>query len=791
MPELPHLLLPRADYEQPRRKTGFGRLPSADNSTHGARLQEEVDGVLETFKNRRPPQGVNPNLILRVKLSPGCAVAEEVWGRCGLSLLSVDQEKTLILFSSDEELTEFQHRLSEYGGPIPEDQKSPSHAGIFSCIEAVGGVTPSDRIGRLFRAEIGDIDDIDPDHDFTIDVEVWDLGNRELNQGKVDELKEFVLSNNGRVTDNYLGESLVLLRVKCKGSTVAELATIDAVAVIDIPPRTALDVGEILELGVEDFPPTVAPPGDAPGVAILDSGVTSAHPFLGPAIGEVTSIPDELGEGSDVHGHGTMVAGLALYGDVEACVSERSFRPTLRLYSARVLNENCEFDDNQLILTQMREAIQYFRERYGCRVFNVSLGDSRLPYRGGKVSPWASVLDALARELDVVIVIPAGNYSYIPDPDPPAEHLQRYPRYLLDPDASIIEPATACVALTVGSLAHNDQIPPATLDRNVHRRPIARRGEPSPFTRCGPGLGGAIKPEVCEYGGNYAFDGVIGGVHRNLRGLSVVSLDHKYLEGLFKTDNGTSYAAPRIAHAAAQLFRSFPGASANLIRALLASSASVPAAAEDVLDQVAAESGGALLRLCGYGVPNLEGARASDERRAVLYSDYSIDLDRFHVYEVPIPGEFTSEPGERRISVTLAFDPPVRHSRLDYLGTKMSFRLIRGATLESVVEAFRQRAQEEEDVERPRGRFDCAMLPTATVREGGTLQRAVFERCRRDREDFGDTYYLVVRCERKWAREEHSPQRYAVVVVLEHSAEIDLYARISQRVRVAIRGRIA
>ena len=50
------------------------------------------------------------------------------------------------------------------------------------------------------------------------------------------------------------------------------------------------------------------------------------------------------------------------------------FIPQLRLFSARVLNENNEFDDEDLITTQMRQAIEYFRNTYGCRVFNASLG---------------------------------------------------------------------------------------------------------------------------------------------------------------------------------------------------------------------------------------------------------------------------------------------------------------------------------------------------------------------------------------------------------------------------------
>lgn len=452
-----------------------------------------------------------------------------------------------------------------------------------------------------------------------------------------------------------------------------------------------------------------------------------------------------------------------------------------------MLNNDCRFDEERLITTQMREAIQYFRETYGCRVFNASLGDDRLPYQGGKVSPWASILDTLARELDVVVVVSAGNYTHDPgDGNSPDGHLQDYPTYLLRDAARIIEPATGSIVLTVGAFSHTANVPAGSSGASVAFRPIAQEHEPSPFTRSGPGLGDAIKPELCEVGGNIAYDGVLRRV-REVRELSVVSMNREYLARLFTTDVGTSLAAPKVAHSAARLYESFPNASANLIRALLASSARVPNASETALRPLGP---GAVLRVCGYGRPDLELARASDESRVVLYAESNIALDNFHIYEVPIPEEFVQENGTRQITVALAYDPPVRHTRFDYLGVKMSFRLIRGRSVDEVVEAFRQRGREEPEVDRLTSTsFDCPMEPKPTVREGGTLQRATFTMKRRPSTDYGDTYYGVVRCEKKWARAEHAPQRYAVVVVIEHSEGVNLYERISARVRERIRVR--
>jgi hypothetical protein len=291
---------------------------------------------------------------------------------------------------------------------------------------------------------------------------------------------------------------------------------------------------------------------------------------------------------------------------------------------------------------------------------------------------------------------------------------------------------------------------------------------------------------LCEIGGNHVYDGQMRRV-RNISECSVVSTNWQYIQQLFTTDVGTSYAAPKVAHIAAQLYRTFPNASANLIRALLVASAIVPEQANSLMEPLGTD---AVVRVCGYGRPNLSLAQNSDEARVVLYAVSELNFDNFHIYEMPIPDEFIQEEGTRRITITLAYDPPVRHTRFDYLGVKMSYRLIRGKTADEVAEAFRSRTREEGSVDRLSSTsFDCSMTPSPTVREGGTLQKGIFTMHRRPSIDYGDTYYLVVRCERKWARDEHAPQRYAAVAVIEHSAQINIYNTIRQRVMARLRVR--
>lgn len=82
------------------------------------------------------------------------------------------------------------------------------------------------------------------------------------------------------------------------------------------------------------------------------------------------------------------------------------------------------------------------------------------------------------------------------------------------------------------------------------------------------------------------------------------------------------------------------------------------------------------------------------------------------------------------------------------------------------------------------------MRPRPGLREGGTLQKAIFPMVQIPRDEYGDVYHLVTRCERKWAREEHAPQRYAIVAVLQQETDVNIYQQISQRIRAAARARV-
>jgi hypothetical protein len=492
-------------------------------------------------------------------------------------------------------------------------------------------------------------------------------------------------------------------------------------------------------------------------------------------------VPRNLGL-SDEFGHGSRVSGIAAYGDVRACIERREFQAQTRLISGKIVNDAGNFDDHRLVPSQIDEIVRALH-RSGCRIFNVSLGDRRSVYSGGKAGFWTATIDLLARELDVLFVVSCGNYEHVPANGDHEDHLLGYPRYLLQDASRILEPAPAANALTIGAIAHSAAVR-EELPGDVALRPIAAEGQPAPFTRCGPGIGGTMKPDLCDDGGNITFDGATKGVLSRPEA-EILTSHHRYLERLLTTAKGTSYAAPLVSYKAALVAQAFPGASANLIRAFLANSAAIPQQAIDLCTPIGDE---ALARLCGYGIPDPIMATTSDHNRVVLYDDRAIEMDKFYIYEVPVPEVFANTKGNRRIRVTLAFDPPTRHTRASYLGVEMSFRLIRGKPLEEVIEHFRKRHVETEgrhpDMP-PTNNCDFDIGPQD--RERGTLQSATFWMKRSPAQEYGDPYYLVVRCERQWHPDEFDTQRFAVVVELQHAAEIPLYERVRERVEVRVR----
>ncbi len=146
-----------------------------------------------------------------------------------------------------------------------------------------------------------------------LDLELWDLGRRDLRDRKLDQIAAYIEARGGETYDRYVGPSISMLRIKTTGALVRTLLTIEDIASLDLPPVPDIVTGEALDLTLEELPERNVVGDDLPVIGIIDSGV-NAHPLIEDILLGAIGVPETLGSADD-WGHGTRVSGIAVFGD--------------------------------------------------------------------------------------------------------------------------------------------------------------------------------------------------------------------------------------------------------------------------------------------------------------------------------------------------------------------------------------------------------------------------------------------------------------------------------------------
>src|SRR5208282_3898734 len=106
MTRFDHLQLVRLPEQfERRRHGGGGPPPPRDPAAHSTRLEDELETAVEVQVRRRREEFIDPSLILRVQMTGN--LLEEEWEHLGLTVLSTNADRSLILFSSTDEMQEF------------------------------------------------------------------------------------------------------------------------------------------------------------------------------------------------------------------------------------------------------------------------------------------------------------------------------------------------------------------------------------------------------------------------------------------------------------------------------------------------------------------------------------------------------------------------------------------------------------------------------------------------------------------------------------------------------------
>jgi len=661
----PHIVVPGGKrFTRPEEFRGINggsgserELPPWDRAAYGRQLRAELD---KAFGSGQAENEDSPEYRRITFVSfPGLELALESLEPSGsddpVELLGVKWEivngeecQLATVYIPSGRKKYFFRRLDEYVKSVESgepDQKA-KHAALIEGIQSIR------------RASVHELW-TDPDDDFPGEgMEAWWEVWLRRGQDRVERFISVTGTNNIRVGSHFLGfgDRIVALAHGTVDNVSAVLATTDDIAELRRPHEIAIDIvtlsaSEQAEW-VRDLADRLTPAGHgSPTVCILDHGVQQRHPLLSASLDPVdchaidpTWTPLPLSQDSWPHNHGTEMAGIALYGDLEkALASSRVVRLAHRLESVKFLPDTGSNDpDLWGAVTAQAVDRPEIQEPARPRVFMMAVTaqtSSETPseqrHEEGRPTAWSASIDALTcgRAIDNtnpiftyldreeprnprLFIISAGN---IRDVNPTDDHLSR------SDSEQVEDPGQAWNAITVGAYTDKTDMSRAPASFAGYSA-LASQGELSPVSRTSVPFDRKrwpFKPEVVAEGGNLAVDSHHTQVDTP-ENLAVLTTRLQTAgTGFFTTTRDTSAATAQVAAIAADIQAAYPSLKPETIRGLIVHSAEwTPAMHARVYAEKGKTDRVGLLRRYGMGVPDLTRAcrSAGDALTLVLES---------------------------------------------------------------------------------------------------------------------------------------------------------------------------
>lgn len=681
MAKYQHFRIERAPDTQPYRYIGgggddsFNAPPRKDRSAHGAKLRQDLHRVeIKATEQGTIPQrdGITLEFIGEPefdldfdKLNPKASQ--------GIELMNVRRQANTLaatVYVPPGKLTFFINAVEQYANRRPKHTegnktRKPSRQRLLDSVAAI-------RLAAV-RAFWTDNEDFPADHATDMWWEVW-IRSGKTNAEHEAAFARFATAIIDTPFQPGMGfvrfpERLVLL---VRGSVshwaehpdvlnlIAELRQAKKVPtdLVKLTPAEQRDwvIDAVLRISVSAT--------TAPAVCVLDTGIWRDHPLLQSSLdaGDTHAVDIQWGV-ADHAGHGTEIAGLALFGqDLQDIVENNAHhRLTTRLESVKILPPRGNNDPaNYGYVTQegvaRAERAQPHRPRAICMAVTTDDRDQGYP------SLWSSAIDSHASgALDDhrrLYLVSTGNYRRVVD------RAYQYPT-TNHQIAGIEDPGQSWNAITVGACTERALIQDASFEGWSPVAPVGRLTPTSRTSMMWANKKWPLKPDLVMEGGNWARDGA--GMVSPCTDLELLTTTYSDSGRLFDTMRDTSSATAQVARMAALLQSQYPNHWPETIRALLIHSARwTPQMQEEFPgdDQTALHN---RLRCYGYGVPNLERARWSMQNQVCLIVERelqpfhlvkfnggpSIQANEMHIHSLPWPKEALEQLGPEDVTVRI------------------------------------------------------------------------------------------------------------------------------------------
>ena len=400
---------------------------------------------------------------------------------------------------------------------------------------------------------------------------------------------------------------------------------------------------------------------DGTSVCLLDTGLNNGHQLLKYATNDShIQTVNSAWKTSDHDGHGTAMAGVALYYNLkDRLLDRRILLITHEIESVKILpptGENSVELYGDLTQRAINEA--EIANPNARRVVCMAVTSPNINTKDGSPTSWSGAIDnitsgALEEDIKRLVIISAGNV---------------YPDEILKygyPEANraheVESPGQAWNAITVGAYSGIVEL---ENDKLKGFQAVSRTDELSPFSSTSFYWSNKwpIKPDVLFMGGNVATNGTD---YIACDDLSILTTSRIPLIKQYETINATSAATAQAAWFAAQLVSEYPNLWPETIRALMIHSASWT---EDMRNQFCQDDKKTtgrkeMLRTCGYGIPNLGSAIRCFDNSVNMIIEGELQpytknsMKEMHIHKVPWPSELLLSLGNTPVTlrVTLSY----------------------------------------------------------------------------------------------------------------------------------------
>ena len=654
--ERPHLFLPTEGTRLNFSTHGGGgsrNAPAAVNNRvkNASRILDEIVDVIDTAATLGVPELDPTRIPMTVRATTRWGVAETLPGRRNevLSVAGYDKASRLNVALDPSTLDSFRNAAKKYREWTPEAGRKPNNFNFFESKPKIAVTSVED----LWVSHLAL-----PEADEEIRWEVWLQPSAEARFREVLDLVDL------RAQRAVQFEDIRILALDATREQFERLAR--SAAISQLRPASGLN-SVIMQMpaGVQEAAVTAAadriiPAGvDAPAVCLLDTGIYREHPLLIQSIGTVGSVV--AGAGDDLDGHGTKMAGIALFDNLaEAMTSRGNIRLAIGLESVAIEGP-AGAGGNRLPADRLRRAVDIVegqQDRLRTFCFAMNAPDDA---NDGSASSLSSELDLLAADVahQRLFCVAAGNLE---------GNLQAGDYQALNDSSAMLSPSQAWNVLSVGACTALCGVP-------ATHEPVAPEGDLCPWSRTSTQwirqVRPAAKPDVVFEGGNQMIDTANNdlGVHRDLCVLTT-SAD---AGAPLSLTGQTSAATAAIAGLCANLQSEYPALWPEAIRGLVVHSSEYTDAMEARADTLAPLRGSrqqALTERFGYGRPDRFRAMENAEDSLTLINQSWLRplrpneknngaiLGQMRVHRLPWPQEVLEDLGpdvQAELRVTLSY----------------------------------------------------------------------------------------------------------------------------------------